>query len=220
MIPRTVHMVWVGSSPPEWVEDRWRQWAAFLSGWSFKYWTDDTFEQWPSSHRNREQCPHPVVLSDLIRIEMVFRQGGIYLDADIFPLRSLDPLAGDRRSWVCTLPKKEKYEAANCAFGFSPGHPALVTLFAQAQHRIRTRQFSQLHYYAGPPLWDLAFSAHPDVELLSVDAFSPLRWSDRRRRIPAALESSLPEIRRRFPATYGIHEYEQSWNPRTKAMHT
>lgn len=221
-IPKILHFAWVGSSVPEWVLSRWSAWQENCPDWDFKFWTDETAGQWPRSASLAPLCKHPAILVDYISIETLARFGGVYMDSDSWPLRSLDDLAGDRLAWASTLhcpPKDWRVEIGTGAFGFPSGHPFLAAVWDESVRRLHGRDYSRWNFYAGPPVWTAEYNRSGGIDLLPVEAFNPLPWDERFKKIPK-LVADPDEARRQFPGAYALHEYDQSWNNLTGQVHS
>jgi len=220
-VPKILHQVWVGSEPPTWVQDNWEPWLDLLSGdWRVYHWTDANADQWPLAARARNHVPHPAILSDYVRLEMLYRYGGVYLDSDTRPLRSLDPLTGpDRPAWISAfsetwLPVAKRHTTVNnAAIGVPPRSRLVAEVWAEAAEalRLKPRRLSQ---WAGPGPWTRAREKYP-LELLDEACFPGLRWAVRRKIASVKTEKLLAD----FPDAYAIHEYDQSWNPNAKPVH-
>jgi inositol phosphorylceramide mannosyltransferase catalytic subunit len=95
-----LHQMWVGPPMP----DLYRKWAdelrAMHPGWEYRLWGDDDFG-WLANQdvydmADRIVPGHKVgqLKSNVARYEILSRYGGIWLDADIQPLRPLDSVWG------------------------------------------------------------------------------------------------------------------------------
>jgi hypothetical protein len=100
---------------------------AMLPGYEFREWTENTIDldEFPFLRQAWEdrQFAH---LSDMVRLLVLHRHGGVYFDTDVEVLRPLDPLldadflAG--YMWPCML--------GTAVIGAAPGHPVLEALLA------------------------------------------------------------------------------------------
>lgn len=144
-IPKIIHFIWVGpkSFPRESVENV-RSWIAHHPDWTFKFWTD----------RDRP-LPHPKMerhlindfkflelaryyynsdnfgeQSDLLRIEILFQEGGIYVDHDVKCYKPFDGL-NQAFDFYCGMEvpyKTSLYSSVlptNNVLGSKPGHRIL-----------------------------------------------------------------------------------------------
>ncbi len=106
-IPKIVHFIWIGPKafPFESVENV-RTWMAHHPDWTFKFWTDRVR---PLPHPDMELCMvqdlpfHKLERfyhasdnfgekSDLLRLEILYKEGGIYADHDVTCFKSFDSL--------------------------------------------------------------------------------------------------------------------------------
>jgi mannosyltransferase OCH1-like enzyme len=92
LIPKVFHQIWLGDKPlpdpfKEWAD----RWLALNPGWRMEWWTD---EHLPDLVNRKEfdAADKMAAKSDILRYELVWRHGGIYIDADLEPLRPMEPL--------------------------------------------------------------------------------------------------------------------------------
>ena len=88
-VPRIIHQVWLGPAPVQRSVESWRH-CCDRHGWEYYLWRDEQVEQpgflkWDELYRrcadNREY--HYRLKSDVIRVELLKRFGGFYVDCDI-----------------------------------------------------------------------------------------------------------------------------------------
>jgi FkbM family methyltransferase len=93
--------------------------------WTIRVWNDDA--EFPESplHSYLRKCKSGAQFADLIRLEAVFKEGGIYLDSDMRVLRPLDTLA-ESTSFI--IASEDGYNLTNACFGATPRHPALGSI--------------------------------------------------------------------------------------------
>lgn len=82
---------------------------------------------------------------DLLRLALVYLQGGFYMDLDMYCLRNLDPLCddelvlGEERTYTeeeCReMDTSYALRIANYMFGSRPGHPFLLDVIREAEER-------------------------------------------------------------------------------------
>lgn len=132
MIPRVVHVVWIGPDPfPH--EAYLRSWAAHNPAWQVRLWTDAN-RPLLVNEEIYDLVPVRSCQADLLRLEILWRYGGFYADADCECLRPLDPLVEDRQVVAMTGRGGGICLAAIAAV---PGHPAIGRLVHGATARYR-----------------------------------------------------------------------------------
>ncbi|MUL39645.1 hypothetical protein FZ103_00355 [Streptomonospora sp. PA3] len=140
-IPRIVHVVWVGDKPYPYT-DNLRTWADHNPNWDVWLWTDNNL---PSIRLHNQDVYdalmhlHPAVRADLLRLELLYRYGGLYSDADSWCMRPLRPLLEGRTLVGMT---GSRGNVANGTLGATKGHPAMRALVEGAAFRYRTMKNS------------------------------------------------------------------------------
>ncbi len=93
LVPRVFHQIWVGAAPvPDAARKYGESWLAHHPGWELKLWTDQDVPQDLVTAEIYRQIAEPVHRADLLRHELLFRFGGVYVDVDFECLRSIEPL--------------------------------------------------------------------------------------------------------------------------------
>lgn len=98
MIPKIIHFVWVGGAPkPPEVLACIESWRRNCPGWEIREWGDD-FACASGNRYVAEAFKHGkwAFVSDWIRLAVLVRYGGFYLDTDVEVNRSFDPLCDER----------------------------------------------------------------------------------------------------------------------------
>jgi mannosyltransferase OCH1-like enzyme len=141
-IPRIIHQIWLGPSPlPEQDAAYVETWKRLHPDWEHRLWTEDDLAGDTGRPETRERLRVPAERSDLLRLELVVRYGGVYVDTDFEALQPLDPLLEDVELFAAYL--REAFEDGsdrpaqinNAIFGAIPQHPALVRALAEAAPR-------------------------------------------------------------------------------------
>lgn len=143
--PKIIHFIWIGPRPfPRESIENVRSWVAKHPDWTIKFWTD---RDRPLPHKQmqlvRIQDFHFFKLfdcykksdnyaekSDLLRYEILYQEGGIYVDHDVKCFRSFEPLC---RSYdlFCGMEMPHSTCLSSSVFttnniiGSRPGHPIL-----------------------------------------------------------------------------------------------
>ncbi len=136
-VPKIIHQIWLGSPLPRSLQNNHQTWRRYHPDWKFKIWTDSDIAGENFSCRDLvEKTTCYGQKSDMLRAEIVYRYGGVYVDLDYECYRPLDPLIQGERFFTCLLwimqahlgwPKvwRQPLVICNALFGAEPGHPVL-----------------------------------------------------------------------------------------------
>jgi mannosyltransferase OCH1-like enzyme len=127
VIPKTIHYVWVGAGE---LPDTMRQ---YVEGWRR---LNPNFEVKEWNERNID-FSHPFIqaayashswasVADFVRIDILKKFGGIYLDADVELIRSLDNLINDECFLGFQLRERHSDWVANTVIGAIPNQNFIV----------------------------------------------------------------------------------------------
>ncbi len=134
-IPKIIHQIWLGSPVPESFIDLQQSWVEHHLGrdWRYKLWTDADVENMELYNQEfYDATDNYGVKSDILRWEIVYAFGGVYVDMDYECLRSLDDLHYTYDFYTALQPLDTFFVQLGAAlFGARPGHPIL-------QHCIET----------------------------------------------------------------------------------
>jgi mannosyltransferase OCH1-like enzyme len=93
MIPRTIHYCWFGGRPyPKIVRECMETWKRHLQGYDFILWNEKNSPMdLPYVEKAYKKKKYAFV-SDYVRFLAIYEYGGIYLDTDMYMVKSLDNL--------------------------------------------------------------------------------------------------------------------------------
>lgn len=128
-IPRILHRT-VPAETSGQVEAWWTKFQALHPGWEFRTYREPIDPaEWPLTGDLWDRCQNGAQKAGLIRLEALHRDGGVYVDSDVEPFRSLEPLLG--------LPAFAGWEdestVPDAVLGCEPGHPAWADMIAKAR---------------------------------------------------------------------------------------
>lgn len=221
-IPAVVHQIWVGSEVPLWTAKMWDQWDTFAQddNLTMRRWTDDDLHRTMTA-RVWETYPHlpPVVVADLLRVELVHRHGGMYMDSDTVPLKSLSKWTGNRAGWLGqgTPDWDEKHQIwkpyyNNATFGFPAGHPYLSAVWERAMGGLR-RGLKTAFGIAGPVCYRAVYNSRSDhygVEL-PTGPFQSFQKADKQAEKMKGSALTTAELRAMHPDADVMHLSAVSW---------
>lgn len=191
MIPRVFHQIWVGAEPVLDGFDRWREsWARHHPEWELRLWRDDNL---PSDLRNSqayERDRHPVERADILRLELLFRYGGVYLDADLECLKPIDPLIDGLEFFGMYI---KPGRVTNTVIGSVAGHPILDRALSELTPQEPGARFDKTK--SGPVFLDGVVKQFPPPTLFPRATFYPIE----------------PE---EYEDAYSIHHCARTWKSR------
>lgn len=154
-IPPVVHLIWLGPNPfPMQSVENVRTWIAHNPHWKIKFWTDREREAPCSgmeviliqdSDFSRLLAPYHASenwgeKSDLLRFEILSREGGVYVDHDANCLRPFDGMHRGYDFYCCLETPHEAFVGRNVTcgngvIGARPGHPVVERVIALISER-------------------------------------------------------------------------------------
>lgn len=176
-IPKIIHQIWLGSaSPPvEWMES----WKRMNPDWEYRLWTDDNL---PKLY-NQKQFDAMKEFSgkaDILRIELLYQYGGLYMDADCECLNSLDDSLRQYPFFICYENELVRPGLIqNNVIGSEPGHEVLAELM---QHIAGIEDINKEKAWltVGPYLWTTFLRRYQlfsdPVDILPSHLFSPIHY--------------------------------------------
>jgi len=128
-IPKIIHQIWLGSPLPEEfkiLQETWIQ-HHLDRGWSYKLWTDEDVAQLELYNQEfYDATDNYGVKSDILRWELLYRFGGVYIDTDYECLQPLDELHYTYDFYTALQPLDTLFVQLGAALvGSVPGHPIL-----------------------------------------------------------------------------------------------
>jgi mannosyltransferase OCH1-like enzyme/GT2 family glycosyltransferase len=93
VIPRDIHMIWLGGELPPKYTRLIESWKTFHPKWNFKIWNDKDAQNFNMTNKVAfNSAINLGVKSDVFRYEILYRHGGLYVDTDFECLKSFDDL--------------------------------------------------------------------------------------------------------------------------------
>jgi len=209
-IPKIIHHVWIGSKVPKILKKYMITWVEKHLGRDWKYilWTDEQVAKITLNNQNLyDESINYGVKSDILKYEIIYRYGGVYVDTDFECLKGLDILHHCYDFYVGIQPLDTQYLQLGAAlFGASPGHPIL-------KHTIDTLPESYKKHKGapnktGPIHFTRAFLASADKSNL-VDIALPASYF-----YPfGAREQTADREKWKKLGAFAIHWWGMTWMP-------
>lgn len=183
MIPKRLHRLWLGTRPrPERYDAYWEAWQATLPDWELTTWTEETlpplrnqelFDSAPSFARSGGiQMAHDravaVQRADIVAYELVYQFGGVYVNCDMSPLRSLDPLLENE----AFAGLEDSHFLCNAAIGGVQKAFIFNKVIESLPDRVRSHPSAGMEVQTGPHALTAAARAYPRrIRVLPIEAF-------------------------------------------------
>lgn len=201
-IPRILHRT-VPATTTDGVEAWWVEWQRLLPGWEFRTWREPCGPDFPELAAPLAKCLTGAQRAGLIRLAVLVREGGVYMDSDVSPVATLEPLLALRAFAA--------WEDDNCVpdavLGAEPGHPAFVEMLKMGVDRVlrpaRGRTRDQQVWDSGPGVSTAVLPGRPDVLCLPATSFYPVHYTEQ-----ARMDGVVADPPK---GCFGIHRWHHSW---------
>lgn len=176
-LPRTVWRYWTGSPEPEWMVQCGRTWDR--DGWEVVTLTEPP---WPLVNQHlfdqaEELAPNHVgqLRADILRLEILEREGGVWVDTDFQLLTTIDDLCGGGPWLAWELQNR----VLNQAIVASPAHDAWIQhLIDRLPASVEARKGSKPSVMSGPHFVTREWKYAKGWTALPERWFYPLTWKD------------------------------------------
>lgn len=207
LIPKIIHQIWIGGPVPDVFKKYMQTWQDMHPDWQYILWTDDTIQQLLPLYNQTffDASDGMGVKSDLLKWEIIYRFGGLYVDVDYECLQPLDQLHYLYDFYTAFQPFDAFFVQLGAAlFAAHPGHPIL-------KHCIETIKDDWHHKGAPKKSGPVHFSK----------SFIALAGTEKDIAFPAfyfyPLGSKQTELKRTEwinQGAYAVHHWAKSWMPK------
>jgi inositol phosphorylceramide mannosyltransferase catalytic subunit len=127
--PKVLHQIWINGEPPPRLLEMRQTWLDLHPDWTHVLWSDDLLP--PITHRALYDDPpckpinHGQFRADLLRYDILYEHGGVYVDMDFEALTPIDDLLAPDlfATW-----EFQNRQIANGLMGATSGHPFIKRL--------------------------------------------------------------------------------------------
>ena len=152
-IPKKLHIIWVGDqskSPTDCI----RSWKKNHPSWEFKLWSNNELRSTDWINREHLQAfaqrEKWTAVADLMRYELLYREGGVYVDADSFSIRPMQDWLLENEMFACWEDTLSSARLVNNAFiGSIPKNPFLFYVIEEIGRKkelFRRWSWSRMRY--------------------------------------------------------------------------
>lgn len=198
MIPKTFHQFWTGGPMPAVYRRFIAGWKELHPDWEFILWGEERdipkLQNQDAYDRAEEIIRRTVSAfrSDVLRYELLYRYGGVWLDVDIEPVRPVDELLENLKAF-CSW-EIEGRVATNAFMGCVKGHPWAKALMDGIPGAVRGQSGARPSALTGPHY--LTRHLTPEVEVFPEKLFFPYRCKD-----------AEEGWSKHYPEAYGVHHW-------------
>lgn len=205
LTPPIIHQWWVGDLPAH-IETWMGRWPELHPGWEYRLWSDEfpgvlskdlrrCWDMVPDLWRENTVAR---IRSNIVRYWLLLEHGGVWVDADIQPLKPIDPF----RMFDCWLPWTSDRSGTypmNAPWGSVPGHrlPAECVRDLLDAHERKAR--GEKVDLTGPRY--VAARVGGDVTVVAEGLFNPYGWQET---ADYPLDTDFAAL---FPQAYTVHHW-------------
>lgn len=208
MIPKVINYCWFGRAPlPSIVRKCIASWKKYCPDYQIKRWDESNYNVYKNQYtKNCYRKKKYAFLTDFARLDILYHEGGIYLDTDVLLIKSLTPLV--KRGAFMAFEQKGR---VNTGLGIAceKGNPILkenIDFYLNHDFRNKKGDFvppicvsitTQILIRQGLKYKENKTQMLNNIIVYSSDYFSPKKMGTNRMKITTN--------------TYGIHLYASSW---------
>lgn len=206
-LPSQLHFIWFGEVPT--------QFNGYIGGWQLRH-PDWGVKVWSRNNlpqlENQELFDAAIsiagvpegyqLMSDIARYEILYKYGGIYVDADMECKRPVDDLVRTARS-IFAAWEVAGIWANNAFLGAQPGHPAMKQAIQALPASVRSRRpGARPNTYSGPQFITPILLQH-DATIFPQHWFYPYAYNE------------LDRAGEDFPDSYAVHHWNNQRRKQT-----
>lgn len=210
-IPKIIHQIWIGpDAPPEKFNEWQATWHKYHPDWQYKLWTNDDVAHFPLINKKQfDQEKNFGAKADILRLEILNRYGGLYVDIDgecLQPFDTLHHLCDFYIGFFQVNFLRQSARVNNALMACTPGHPliqALIHEISLIQAPEVTAEWTVVER-TGPSFVSRVLKEHiykaPGINIIvPANYFYP--WTGTQRKLKLAVQ----------PETMAIHHYAGTW---------
>jgi mannosyltransferase OCH1-like enzyme len=169
MIESNIHQIWVGDKRiPSYIQEYMDEVKEHHKDFDYYLWNDNNLPELPENLKEiYDSYQQPAVKADLLRMYVVYKFGGVYLDADLKTINGLHSrviLHKEHDGFISYNHSYGMSALANTLFGFKKENPLLGYMIDNIIHK---------NQWIGPNWWSQVICKHLSLnERATFDEFS------------------------------------------------
>ncbi len=206
IIPKIIHQIWLGGPLPERYKKWQASWKKHHPDWIYKLWTDKDVESFNLINKKMyEWMTNLGARADILRAEILYQFGGLYVDTDFECWKPLDEFHY-KYSFYAAVEKSPFMQLGNSFIASAPGHPLLrayIDLIGKNTNK------NNIIGGVGPGCFTRAIMNNFDINdplvmIFPASYFFPLAWMDHK---SIEVQKKAYEM----PESYACHYWEAAW---------
>ena len=207
MIPKTIHYCWFGGKPlPQEAVKCLNSWKQHMPDFEIIQWDESNYDisQYAYTKEMYEKKKW-AFLTDFVRLDIVYKYGGIYFDVDVEVLRSFEPLL--KYDGFAGM-ESQALVATGLGFGAVAKHPMLSEFMTSYLEPERNPDNGDIKIITCPILQTNILRKHGFASENKIQNIGGLEILTTEYLAPYDIYSGKMNI---TPNTYSIHHYSASW---------
>lgn len=198
MIPKIIHQIHLGPRPLNDKELYWQStWKKYNPHWGFFLWNDSSAIDLPiKNYVQFKNCKNYAEQSDILRLEILYKFGGLYVDTDFECLRNIDGFLDKRDFVVC---RHFEGEIGQAFIASSKGNKEIKKLLDGIPDREKKHKGKDSTMLYGPHY----FTEMIDIKnTFSGEYVYPYIWTE---------ENVTKNLKEAYPRAYAVHHWRTDW---------
>ncbi|MGX7328553.1 glycosyltransferase family 32 protein [Enterococcus bulliens] len=208
MIPKIIHYCWFGETPlPDNVKRCIASWESKCPEYKIVQWNEKNYDVFKNAYTKKTYTEkNYAFLSDYARLDIIYNNGGIYLDTDVEVLKKFDDLLNHKCFFGCETKGRV---ATGLGFGAEKFNPVLLANMNEYTDLVDYKKFTCVDITTNLLFKKYGFDykqneiqQFKDFIVYPPEYFCPYSILTRKMRITEK--------------TYSIHHYDASWKNDTR----
>ncbi|MDA9352487.1 glycosyltransferase [Porticoccaceae bacterium] len=192
-IPKIIHQIWLGPLEPP--REAMETWQRLHPEWEYMLWTEENLPALKNQQAFDRSKPY-TQKADILRYELLYHHGGIFVDADEVCLKEITPLYEEIRLNKCDCFAVRELEGSELIANGIMGCTAGNAFMGELVDGINVDRPGDPWELVGPKyLTDMIARYAPAIHIFKSKVFLPIHYSEKhRRQIDMASLRLDPEI--------------------------
>ncbi len=212
-IPKVIHYCWFGKSEmPDEFKGYIETWKKFCPDYEIKLWDESNYDISKNEYmREAYALKKWGFVSDFARLDIIYNEGGIYLDTDVELVRSLDELL--EKEAFCGIETGSPNVASGLGFGAEKAHPIIKRMMDEYSGLKIVDEEGNLNLILCPvlntkPLLEMGYAPSDDIQTIyyegsSITVYPNVYFC------PKDFATNNVAVDER---TFSIHHYAATWH--------